>query len=184
MPTHAQTLAAAADGDDEALAALVRAHHARVYRFGLRVCRDGFDADDAVQEAFIKLAARPDVSRDEQAITWLFTVVKNACRRLLRPFARERRTLGERLTEDADVPADAGDPQRALEHWRLVHAVHQAVAKLDRPLREVLVLRDLEGLTGEEACDALGLTEAAMKSRLHRARNELRAGLRANGQLT
>lgn len=78
---HGDRVAAAARGDDEALALLVRAHHDRVYRFGLRVCRDGYDADDAVQEAFSKLATRPDVARDPSALFWLFCVVRHACMR-------------------------------------------------------------------------------------------------------
>ena len=141
-PTHDQVLAlAAAAGDDEALAMLVRAYHDRVYRFGMRVCRDGFDADDALQEAFTKLARRPDVLVHQGALSWLMTVVKNACLR------------------------------------ELVQSNHTAIALLERPYREVLVLRDLEGLSGEETCKALGLDTAAMKSRLHRARTQLRAHL-------
>lgn len=57
-------VAAARSGDPAALDVLVRAHHERVYRYGLRTCRDAFDADDAVQEAFIRFARRPDVARD------------------------------------------------------------------------------------------------------------------------
>ena len=157
---------------------LVRAHHDRVYRFGLRVCRDGYDADDAVQEAFRQLAMRPDVARDPGVLSWLFTVVRRTCLRLLRPFLRERRTLGQRIdAAEEDIPSHDLDPQAALEQWRLVHAVHQAIAELDPLHREVLVLRDLEGLTGDETCSALGLGEAAMKTRLHRARAELRQRL-------
>jgi DNA-directed RNA polymerase specialized sigma24 family protein len=59
----------------------------------------------------------------------------------------------------------------------MVHAVHEAIATLDPPLREVLVLRDLEGLSGAEACAALGLTLATMNTRLQRARTELRAAI-------
>ncbi|NVB79491.1 MAG: RNA polymerase sigma factor [Kofleriaceae bacterium] len=178
-----QVLRAAAAGDDVALSALVRAYHDRVYRFGIRVCRDPYDADDAVQEAFTKLARRPDVARDPGVLSWLMTVVKNACLRLMRPFARERRSLGERIadTDAAELPAAGGDPQHALERWRLVHAVHDAIAALDPASREVIVMRDLEGLTGDEACVALGLSEAAMKSRLHRARGELRKLLLQRG---
>jgi RNA polymerase sigma-70 factor, ECF subfamily len=176
--THEQTLALAAAGDDEALAALVRAYHERVYRFGLRVCRDGFDADDAVQEAFTKLSRRPEVMRDQSVLSWLMTVVKRTCHRLLRPFARERRHLGQRLEHgDVEVVAET-DPQATLERWELVNAVHAAIAELARPYREVLVLRDLEGLSGEETAAALGLELAAMKTRLHRARTQLRAALR------
>lgn len=178
MSSHKAMLAAAASGDDGALALLVRAHHDRVYRFGLRVCRDGYDADDAVQEAFIKLATRPEIVRGSGVLSWLFRVVRNACLRMLRPFARERRTLGARIEDPGEVPSRDLDPQAALEQWHLVHAVHQAIAGLARPQREVLVMRDLEGLTGEETCAALGLTVATMKTRLHRARQELRSELR------
>lgn len=174
---HQQLLTAAAGGDDAALADLVRAYHDRVYRFGLRVCRDAFDADDAVQQAFVKLSRRPDVARDDGVLFWLLSVVKHACLRMLRPFARERKHLGERLTVDDAVPSDELDPQAALERWQLVHAVHAGIASLDRPYREVLILRDLEGLSGDETCAALGLELSTMKTRLHRARAQLRAVL-------
>lgn len=171
---HDAVLGAAARGDDEALTRLVRMYHDRVYRFGLRVCRDGWDADDAVQEAFAKLARRPEVVKDPGALAWLMTVVRHVCMRLLKPFARERRTLGQRLDDADSVPSDAEDAQQALERWELVRSVHAGIAALDRPYREVLVMRDLEGLSGDETCRALGLELASMKTRLHRARAQLR----------
>ena len=171
--THRDMLNAAASGDDDALASLVRLHHDRVYRFGLRVCRDSFDADDAVQEAFVKLSTRRDVIADPSALSWLMTVVRNVCLRLLRPLQRQRRALGEQL-ETPEPMATEPSPEAALERWELVRSVHAAIAELDRSYREVLVLRDLEGLSGEETCVALGLETAAMKTRLHRARALLR----------
>ena len=180
---HGATVTGAARGDDEALAVLVRMYHDRVYRFGLRVCRDGYDADDAVQEAFTKLARRPDVARDASALSWLMTVVRNACLRMLRPFLRERRTLGDRVDEADHVASGELDAQQAMERWQLVHAVHAAIATLERPYREVLVMRDLEGLSGEETCAALGLELAAMKTRLNRARTQLRASLVRSGHV-
>jgi RNA polymerase sigma-70 factor, ECF subfamily len=178
-PDHQALLQAAAVGDDRALDVLVRAHHDRVYRFGLRVCRDPFDADDAVQEAFMALARRPDVVRDPGALSWLMTVVKNACLRMLRPFRRPRASLVESLEGSGAVPALQLDPEAALARWRLVHLVHRAIASLERPYREIVVLRDLEGQTGDQVCAALGLSEAAMKSRLHRARSMIREKLSA-----
>lgn len=171
--THASLLEAAAHGDDAALTSLVRLHHDRVYRFGLRVCRDPFDADDAVQEAFVKLSTRPDVVADPGALSWLMTVVRNACARLLRPFRRERRALGER-SDDVELAAADLSPEAALSRWQLVGAVHAAIAQLAEPYRAVLVLRDLEGLSGAATCAALDIGEAAMKTRLHRAREMLR----------
>jgi RNA polymerase sigma-70 factor (ECF subfamily) len=165
---------AAARGDDEALAMLVRAYYDRVYRFGQRVCRDGYDADDAVQEAFIALARRPDVVQHSGALSWLMTSVRNACLRMLRLWPRERRSLGERIDAD-EVVSPLLDPQQALERWQLVQSVHGAIAALPGPYREVVVMRDLEGLSGEQTCRSLGLQPAAMKTRLHRARTQLRA---------
>jgi len=170
---------AAARGDDDELARLVRVYHDRVYRFGVRVCRDRFDAEDAVQEAFSKLSRRPEVVRHPSALSWLMSVVRHACQRMLRPFLRERRALGERTSSEAeleDAPSEH-DPQQALERWELVRAVHAAIAMLDRPSREVLVMRDLEGLSGAETCAALGLELATMKTRLHRARRQLQREL-------
>ncbi len=174
--THHETgtlAAAAAQGDDVALAQLVRSYHDRVYRYGLRVCRDGYDADDAVQEAFVKLSRRPDVARDPGVLSWLMTVVKHACMRTLRPFLQGRARLSNTATDD-DAARESLDPQQAILRWELIRAVHLAIAKLARPYREVLIMRDLEGLTGPQTCEALGLDLAAMKTRLLRARKQLR----------
>jgi RNA polymerase sigma-70 factor (ECF subfamily) len=176
---HMHVVRAAAGGDEAALTHLVKQYHERVYRYGERVCRDGFDADDAVQEAFVKLARRPDVARDRGVFFWLTAVVKNACLRMLRPFARQRRTLGDAVEAD-EVECDGPDPHAALEKFELVRQVHAALAALPEPYREVLVLRDLEGLSGDETARALGLELAAMKSRLCRARSMLRNQLQPN----
>ncbi len=167
---HAELLAAA-QGDNEALTALVRAYHDRVYRFGRRVCRDGAEAEDAVQEAFLTLSRRPDVVRHPGALSWLMTTVRNTCVRLLRPFARRQRLA------QLELPEVALDVESALARWELVRAVHEILAGLEASAREVLVLRDLEGLSGEEVAESLGLTVPAMKTRLHRARNQVRVAL-------
>jgi RNA polymerase sigma-70 factor, ECF subfamily len=174
---HEQLLARAARGDDEALALLVRQYHDRVYRFGLRVCRDGYDADDAMQEAFTKLSQRPDVVRHASALSWLMSVVKHACMRMLRGLIRERRSLGERIEDTDNIASQEDDPSRILERRQLVDAVRSAIAGLDHSYREVLVMRDLEGLSSAETCLVLGRESATMKTRLHRARNKLRAAL-------
>jgi len=102
--------------------------------------------------------------------------------RLLRPFVRERRALGERIEDDV-VDDAALAPDVALERFELVRTVHEAIATLAPDERDVVLLRDLEGLTGEETARALGVTEAAMKSRLHRGRAAVRAFVqkRTNG---
>lgn len=164
----------AAWGDDEALTELVRAHYARVQRFGTRVCRDPDAADDAVQQAFIKLAARPELIVHRGALSWLLTSVRRACLRLLRSLQRWDSLLDEHLplAAAADLP---------LEDRELLEAVQAAIARLDPEHRAALVLRDLEGLTGEEAASVLGVPVATMKTRLHRARRAVREELIRRG---
>lgn len=171
------TLTAAVNGDDAALGELVRLYHARLWRFGRRVCRDDFDADDAVQEAFVKLARSPSVQSSAGVFAWLTTVVKHACLRFLRRAGMVRRRLGQEV-DGAGEPDPALTQEERLERYRLGELVRDAIAALEPPLRAVVILRDIEGLSGPEASASLGLSEAAMKSRLHRARAELRARLR------
>jgi RNA polymerase sigma-70 factor (ECF subfamily) len=179
-PTHVDgpRVLAAAHGDDAALSQLIQAYHTRVYRFGRRVCRTPEDAEDAVQEAFIKLSRRPDVVAHPGALSWLFSVVRHACALMFSPLLLlvPRETLKD-VVERLD--AEQANPEQALQRWELVQAVHAAIAKLDPPYREVLVLRDIEGLSAAQTCRLLKLELASMKSRLHRARNQLRETLRA-----
>jgi RNA polymerase sigma-70 factor, ECF subfamily len=181
---HVKLLDDATNGDNSALSALVKLYHDRVYQFGLRVCRDSFDTTDAVQEAFIKLSTRPDVMNSSNRLAWLRTVVRNACFRLLRPFRREKRRLGDRVDGLEQVQDDQLSPAQVLERWRLVETVHACIAALDLPFRQVIILRDIEGLSGEEASNALNIDLAALKSRLHRARAALRAQLISRGFTT
>ena len=164
-------------GDHEALRELVRLYHDRAYRFGRRVCRDGYDADDAVQMAFIILARRPDVQISEGVLPWLYTVIRNACTAMLRPIASRLREPLSNSRQALDMPDGALTAEAALERFELVSEVHRAIAALDADARAVLVLRDIEGLSGEETAKRLNLPLAAMKTRLHRARLAVRASV-------
>lgn len=166
---------AAAWGDDEALAALVRAHYGRVRRFGTRVCRDADQAEDAVQQAFIKLASRPELMAHRGALSWLLTTVRRACLRFVRSLHRSESSLDPQLS----AAEHAGDQD--LEHRQLLAAVHASIAQLEPDARAVLVLRDLEGLTGEQAAELIGVPLATMKTRLHRARRAVREQLIRRG---
>ncbi len=175
---HEEMLDQAIAGDQAALAQLVRLYHDRVHRFGVRACLNRFDADDAVQQAFIALSRRPDVQQHRSVLSWLLTTVKHACLRLMRPFARERRSLGERVELSATSVSDASpSAEEALERYALVRAVHVAIANIPKEQREVLILRDIEGKSGEEVCAMLHISLPSMKSRLHRARDLVRAEL-------
>ncbi|MEV5612084.1 sigma-70 family RNA polymerase sigma factor [Streptomyces sp. NPDC052225] len=170
-PWPGATLVAAAQrGDVEALTALVYGSFPHVQRFAHSLCATPQDAEDAAQEALIILYRRIGMLRASGALaSWMFRIVRNECLRrtrgLLRPEPDERGVV--RSAED--------DALLRLEADRVV----AAVAALPDDQRRVLVLRDIQGLPGRTVADRLGLSTAAMKSRLHRARSAVRDELAA-----
>jgi RNA polymerase sigma-70 factor (ECF subfamily) len=170
-----QLLDAAQRGDRAALDALLRTHRARVFRHGLRVCRTSEDAEDAVQETLWSAARSIQSFRRASAVsTWLFAIVRNACLKLngREPFYADLDQVAPQL---ADLAAAADDQVASRQISRILAG---ALTRLDAPHREVLLRRDVEGLTAPEAARALGISVAALKSRLHRAREALREQVR------
>lgn len=166
-----------AAGDRDAFADLARRHQSSLYRFALRSCGGEREAEDALQDALLAAwRGAAGFRQDASARTWLFQVLVHACRR------RRRRRSGEPARHDpmeeaGAVPAAEGHPEVRVAARQLGHAIDEALAAMTPEAREVLVLRDVDGLPGEEAAAALGLSLAAMKSRLHRARLELKQRL-------
>lgn len=170
---------AAQAGDRAALEALLRLHRAGVYRYGLQVCRSSEDAEDAVQLTL--WAATRSLStfrRAASVTTWLFTIVHNYCHRLLH-LGRRDISLEPFTFTLSDTRPLADD---ALDARKLQQLLADAVAELDPLSREAIVLRDIQGLTAPEAARALRITVPALKSRLHRGREQLRERIEA--QLT
>ena len=177
---HELLLRAAQAGDRKALDQLIRLYHARVYRFGLRVCRDPVDAEDAVQDAFLALSRSVSTFRGDSSLaTWLFTVVKNACSRFFRRLLGRRRQLGQAVLEVElePGPSEQLSAEEALGQARVLRVVQETIAALEGPYREVILLRDVEGMSGADVAARLGITVPAMKTRLFRARSVLRERL-------
>jgi RNA polymerase sigma-70 factor (ECF subfamily) len=170
--TDPALLTAAQQGDRAALEALLAAHREVVFRYGLRFCRTTEDAEDAVQETLWAAARSIGKFRRAAAITtWLFTIVRNTCHRLLRQHRGEQ-DLADVLPTLAD-PCNLIEDQVAAQQVEAILAA--AIAQLDSDHREVILLRDVEGFTAPEAAVRLSISVRALKSRLHRARLELRA---------
>ena len=164
-------LQAAQHGDPAALEALLTANREIVFRYGLRYCRTTEDAEDAVQETLWAAARSIRTFRRAAAITtWLFAIVRNTCHRLVRQH-RSEEDLADVLPTLAD-PRDPIEDQVTAEQIERILA--NAIARLDADHREVILLRDVEGLTAPEAASHLSISVGALKSRLHRARSELR----------
>jgi RNA polymerase sigma factor (sigma-70 family) len=164
-----ERLAAAQAGDPVALAELVRAHRQGVYRYGLRVCRTTEDAEDAVQTTLwiATRALRSFRGRASELTSWLFTIVRRECLRRLD--GRSPLALGDEL------PTEGPGPEEALVARERARRLARALAELEPGHREVVLLRDIQELSAPEAADQLGISIGALESRLHRAREQLRA---------
>ena len=179
--SEAQLLEAARAGQGAALEALLERHEARLYRFARRLCRHPEDAEDVLQESLLAAARGLPAFRGASSIgTWLFAIARSFCikKRRRSVFAPTEVSLDTDAAVAARGVADpARRPDEALEASRLQRALEQAIAGLDRPYREVLLLRDVEGLPAAEVADVTGLSVAAVKTRLHRARSRVREAL-------
>jgi RNA polymerase sigma-70 factor (ECF subfamily) len=176
-PDEAQLLARARGGDERAFGQLVEIHSDRVYRALRRFGLDADEAGDVAQEVFLR--AWRGLGRFEersQLSTWLYRIAFNeAQRRLSRRRPPPVATGLEGLDPIASIPdtPEHGPDARALDH-ELAEAVDAALSQLTPDLRAAVILRDLEGLSTEEAAAAAGVRPAAFKSRLHRGRLALR----------
>lgn len=168
-----------AAGDRAAFDLLVARHGGALHRFAARRCSTARDAEDALQDGLLAAWRGAGGFRGDASVrTWLFQVVLHACRR------RGRRRAGEpdrheALEEAAALPAEGAPADDRAASRQEARALARALAGLPEEAREILLLRDVEGLSGAEAAEVLGLGLAAMKSRLHRARLELKEQVEA-----
>ncbi|MCA9516766.1 MAG: sigma-70 family RNA polymerase sigma factor [Myxococcales bacterium] len=175
-------LSAARGGDAGALDALLARHQAQVYRFGLKMCRDPEDAEDVVQDTLITLARGIRDFRGESSLsTWLYSVARSHCvkKRRKSKFAPTSEASFEQdvVAEGLDVHDPARPPDEEAAGREVQAALDRAIRSLEPMYREVLVLRDVEGLSAAEVAEVLGVTVATVKSRLHRARLAVRAAV-------
>ena len=182
-----ELIQAARSGDQRAFAALVEANQAMVYSLAYRMTGNSEDAADLAQEAFLN-AWRGLARFQGQASfsTWLYRLTSNACIDFLR---REKRRSTLSLTLEADeeesrqteVSDERWSPEALLDRQESLQAVRRALTQLSDEHREVLLLRELEGLSYREIAQALGLEEGTVKSRIARARLALRDFLLQSG---
>ena len=173
--TEAQLLEAAREGDAGALESLLRRHQDRIYRFGMKMCGHPEDAEDVLQETLLAAARSLREFRGGSSLsTWLYTIARSFCIK-----KRRKSKFAPAQEESLELePADPGVPlDEAAAGLEIRTALEQAIAALDSGQREVLVLRDVEGLKATEVAEVLGIGVAAVKSRLHRARLRVREQL-------
>ena len=165
-------------GEPEAIDDLLQQAHSVARRYSQAVCGRAPDSEDAMQEALLKTFRHAQRIREPRAFrAWLYKTVKNACL-----IGRRRRASAPRTFEPLDAfaerigPADgAPRPDDALVTAESREEIRRALSALPPSYREAVFLRDLEGLSTREVARVLGISEANVKVRLHRAHARLRA---------
>ena len=186
---YAALLVAAQGGNQAAMERLLMKAQEIAYRFSLHVCGHADDADDAMQEALLKTYRYAAQIKEPAAFkTWLYRTVKNAWligrrRRVDEParlHSLDEMTVGP---DGSLYRIDAEDhgrrPDQVLENSRLRQSLNRALQTLQPESRLIVFLREVEGLSTRDVAEIVGISEANVKTRLHRARLRLRRHLEA-----
>jgi len=175
-------------GSKDAFARLLERYERPVYHHVLRMVGNIEDAEDLTQEIFLKAwMGLPSFQGDSSFSTWLYRLTNNACIDFLR---REKKRRGDASLDDeardlgAQLPDPSPSPQRQLEADEVSQGIWAGLQQLTPDHREVLVLREIDGLSYEEIGQILGLNPGTVKSRIARARLALAKFLRKNGNLS
>jgi RNA polymerase sigma-70 factor (ECF subfamily) len=180
--SDAELVTLAKAGRREAFAALMRRGNQRLFRVARAVVRDDGEAEDVLQEAYVRAFASLAEFRGEASIfTWLTRIVLNEAHgriRKRRPTV-ELTALEAAQAEPGRVFAFPGvdDPEQGAARAEIRRLLERAVDGLPEAFRVVFVMRDVQGLTAEETSETLGVKPETVKTRLHRARRQLREAL-------
>ncbi len=163
-------------GDAGAFENLVRRYQHRVFGVAVRMLASAAEAEEIAQEVFLRVHRSIGEFRGEARLaTWLYAIASRLCLNRLATADRRRPREGDETL--LRLPSGAPDASAVLERGELEAALHEAIAGLPEDRRIVVVLRDLEGLAYEDIAVVLDLELGTVRSRLHRARLELKAKL-------
>lgn len=186
--TDQELAARARDGDQDAFEQLVRDNEKRIYTLALRMTGSREDALDLAQDAFFQAwKALPTFQGESSFATWLYRLATNLCLDHLRAQKRRTQSTGPALSLDDEEngPVQVADqqlqPQEAVERSERRRALERGLASLPDHHRQVLIMRELSGLSYQEIAQVLDLDLGTVKSRIARARLSLRKILLEDG---
>jgi RNA polymerase sigma-70 factor, ECF subfamily len=163
-------------GEASAFNDIVHKYQDRIFNLCIYMLRDTYDAQDAAQDCFIKACrALHDFSPEASLYTWLYRIAMNTCLDYRRKRIQNR-TDSQSMPED--MPSQQPSPEKLYEAKEISEAVQAAMQKMPEKLRAAIVLREIEGLSYEEIAEVLDISSGTVKSRISRAREELRRLLR------
>ena len=186
---EAAVIQAVLDGEVNAYEAVVKEYEKNVYNLALRMTGNSEDAADMAQEAFIKAYNSLTAFRgDSKFSVWLYRIVSNVCLDFLRSRSRKQTvSLSTENDDGEEVELDIADethsPEQLLDRSLTRDAVRRGLAALPPDHREILLLREIQGLSYEEIADVLGLEAGTVKSRIFRARKKLCSFLIKDGNI-
>lgn len=181
MKDQEKIIARARRGDADAFEQLVVAYREQVFRLALRMCGSEADADEVGQEAFLSAwKALPNFRGESQFSTWLYQLTTHAAIDLMR---REKRQIAAADITEVSAADPAPSPQQQAEQSEQREIVRDAILQLAPEQREVVVLRFMEELSYEEIGAVLKLPSGTVKSRLNRAKAQLKEILSKSGNL-
>ena len=159
-----QLLERARSGQQDALEQLLERHQSQVYRFGMKMCRDPEDAKDVLQDTLLSVARNVRDFRAGSSIsTWLYTIARSFCVKKRRKGKFAPKDAASSLEGDAERVADPNlSADEALASKEVTQALEAAIASLEPMYREVLLLRDVEGLTAPEVARVTGSSVQAV----------------------
>ena len=164
-------------GDTSAFEEIVLKHQDKIYNLCRHMLGNAHDAEDAAQEVFLKAYQNLNKFKPDASLhTWLYRIAVNTCidyRR--RPFLDSLfKTSKEGDVFIIDQPSESPSPEKLYESKEISNAIQLALGRLSKKLRTVIVLKEVEGLSYEEITEVLDVSIGTVKSRISRAREELK----------
>jgi RNA polymerase sigma-70 factor (ECF subfamily) len=190
-PTHTPLPVQDRSGHSYCYNCIIESHQTQAYNLARRLLNDWALAEDAVQESFVSGYRSFSQFRGENLKAWVMRIVANTCRDMLRsrrarptvPLDPTPTNVDDPTPSAVDLPSSLESPEDYTERNELRYTIERGLAALSQERRLAVLLVDVQGLSYEEAAQIMGCSLGTVKSRISRARGELRDFLRSTGEL-